>query len=76
MIQQKYAVKIRGCIHTIHVYQNSKSIWIAAADCLGHRLEVKAPSATSAIALWRQAAELQLVEREAGEPKPRRIAGR
>lgn len=40
----------------VNVYQKSKSVWIAVGTYLGHQIEVKARSDSSALALWRDAA--------------------
>jgi len=40
----------------VSVYQKSKSVWVAVGTYLGHHIEVKGRSASSALALWRDAA--------------------
>ena len=42
--------------YEITVYQKSKSVWIAAGDYMGHRVEVKGSSANSAATHWKDAA--------------------
>lgn len=41
----------------VDVYQKSKTVWIAVGTYLGHHIEVKGRSASSALNLWRSAAK-------------------
>jgi hypothetical protein len=45
--------------HEVAVRQYSKSVWIAAGDYMGKRIEVKNTSRGAAIKRWREAAEYQ-----------------
>lgn len=40
----------------VSVYQTSKSVWVAVGTYLGHHIEVTSRSASSVVALWRDAA--------------------
>jgi len=40
----------------VSIYQSSKSVWVAVGYYLDHHIEVKGRSASSALALWRDAA--------------------
>lgn len=42
---------------TIHVYQRSKSVWIAVGTYMEHRIEVKRQTQGAAISGWRDAAK-------------------
>ena len=39
----------------VNVYQKSKSVWVAVGTYQGHHIEMKGRSASSALALWRDA---------------------
>lgn len=50
-------VLVWGKPHVIHVYQKSKSVWIAVGEYMGERIEVKSSSPTSAASHWAAAAK-------------------
>jgi hypothetical protein len=49
-------VKVWDKPHEITVYQRSKTVWIAAGDYMGERIESKGSSQSAAAAHWREAA--------------------
>ena len=52
----EHIVKVWGIDQRVVVHQKSKSVWIAAGDYMGERIEAKGSSASSALAHWHEAA--------------------
>jgi hypothetical protein len=51
-----HAVLVSESFHIVSVHQRSKTVWIAAGDYRGERIEAKGASQRSAIAHWWDAA--------------------
>lgn len=41
----------------VHVYQRSKSVWIASGQFMGEQLEQRGRSESAAVRLWKEIAE-------------------
>jgi len=53
---REQTVEVWGKLHTISVYQKSKSRWVAVGEYMGERFEVEDTSASSAAKHWAEAA--------------------
>jgi putative acetyltransferase len=58
-LMAEHTVVVWGKLQVIALYRNSKSVWIAAGDFMGERIEVKASSASAAAKHWAKAARHQ-----------------
>ena len=52
----KQTVRVWDELQEITVYQKSKSVWVAAGEYMGERIETKASSASAAAKHWQDAA--------------------
>ncbi len=55
----KRTVTVWDQVHQIAVQQESKTVWVAAGEYRGERLEVKGKTDTQAVAAWRDVAKLK-----------------
>jgi hypothetical protein len=49
-------VRVWSKPYAVDVYQESKTVWIAVGNYMGHLIEAKGSNEASAIALWQEAA--------------------
>jgi len=52
----KVTIKVTGEPHTITVYQEFESVWVADGEFRGERLTVRAPTEGLAVGSWRESA--------------------
>lgn len=52
----KHTVKVRNEDVEVHVFQKSKTVWIASGTYMDQHIEVSRRSWTAALAAWREAA--------------------
>lgn len=53
----KHTVKVWNEEIEVHVYQKSKTVWIATGTYMDHHIEVSRRSASAALSAWRDAAK-------------------
>jgi hypothetical protein len=53
---KKREVKVWGTTQEIDVYQKSKTVWIAAGEYMGQRIEAKGRTESRALTSWQEAA--------------------